>query len=618
VSQLRLYDKLGSHPSSEGTSFAVWAPHAERVSVIGDFNEWDPTADPLRREGDSSIWQGRVAGAGHGQRYKYQITGPGSGLVADKADPMAFWAETPPRTASIIWDLSYGWGDSEWMGGRMERNSLQAPWAIYELHAGSWTHLVQDGRGLGYRELAQRLADHVERLGFTHVELMPLMEHPFYGSWGYQVTGYFAPTSRYGTPQDLMRLVDHLHQRGIGVILDWVPSHFPSDPHGLARFDGTPLYEHPDPRRGFHPDWQSCIFDYGRPEVSRFLISSALFWLDRYHVDALRVDGVASMLYLDYSRREGEWEPNQFGGKENLEAVEFLRQLNTTVYEAYPDAQTIAEESTAWPMVSRPVYMGGLGFGMKWDMGWMHDTLSYLAHDPIHRKYHHNQLTFRGLYAFSENFVLPLSHDEVVHGKGSLLEKMPGDHWQQLANLRLLLGYMYASPGKKLIFMGAEIAQEREWNHDQSVDWYLAERPEHAGISRWLGDLNRLYREEPALHQGDFDPQGFQWVDAGDAEQSVLGFLRLAGEQVILAICNFTPVTRFDYRVGVPHGRTWRELLNGDAREYGGSGQGNQGAVEAEEIPWHGRPWSLKVTLPPLATVFFGPSPPPLASEGGR
>jgi 1,4-alpha-glucan branching enzyme len=613
--QFRLYDKLGAHPHVGGTWFGVWAPHAEYVSVIGDFNRWDGAASPLRPLGQSGIWTASVPEVGHGDHYKFRITGPNRSSVPDKADPLAFWAETPPRTASVVWDLDYQWGDREWMASRHERNAGSAPWSIYELHAGSWARVVEEhGRPLGYRDLADRLADHVLRHGFTHVELMPIMEHPFHGSWGYQVTGYFAPTSRYGTPQDLMALVDTLHQRGIGVILDWVPSHFPADDHGLARFDGTPIYEHPDPRRGFHPEWTSNIFDYGRPEVRSFLISSALFWLDRYHADGLRVDGVASMLYLDYSRQPGEWVPNQYGGNENLEAVDFVRQLNTAVYQEFPEVQTIAEESTAWPMVSRPVYLGGLGFGMKWDMGWMHDTLSYMQHDPVHRRYHHHDLTFRAIYAFTENFVLPLSHDEVVYGKGSLLGKMPGDAWQRLANLRLLLGYMYGSPGKKLLFMGVEVAQEREWDHDGSVEWHQAARPEHAGVGRWLADLNRLYREEPALHRLDFDPAGFQWIDANDADQSALSFLRLDGERAVLAAFNFTPVPRHAYRLGVPVGGHWEEVLNGDAAEYGGSGQGNLGGVEAEAEPWHGRPFSIELTLPPLAAVFLRPPP----SEPGR
>jgi 1,4-alpha-glucan branching enzyme len=608
--QFRLQDKLGAHLADGGTAFAVWAPHAERVSVIGDFNQWDGEAHPLASRGRTGIWEGFVPDAARGNRYKYRVTGPG-GVIENKADPMAVWAEVPPNSASVIWDLAYEWGDSDWMSRQSDHNGLRAPWSIYEVHAGSWARVAEDGdRPLGYRELAQRLAQHVKALGFTHIELMPVMEHPFHGSWGYQLTGYFAATSRYGTPQDLMALVEHLHQEGIGVVLDWVPAHFPADAHGLAQFDGTPIYEHPDPTRGFHPDWGSCIFDYGRPEVRSFLISSALFWLEKYHVDALRVDGVASMLYLDYSRKPGEWRPNVHGGNENLEAVDFLRQLNTAVYQIHPHTQTIAEESTAWPMVSRPVSVGGLGFGMKWDMGWMHDTLHYLARDPVHRRYHHNELTFRALYAFTENFVLPLSHDEVVYGKGSLLHKMPGDRWQQLAGVRLLLGYQYALPGKKLLFMGAELAQEGEWNHEGSVEWDLAQLPEHAGVTRLLADLNHLYREEPALHRNDFEAGGFQWVDAGDADQSVLSWLRWEGRRTVLAVCNFTPVPRPGYRLGVP-GRAafWREMVNSDAPEYGGSGQGNLGGVEAEPEPWHGRPWSINLTVPPLGVVLLRSEP---------
>lgn len=609
----RLWEKLGAHPMAGGTHFAVWAPNAESVSVIGDHNRWDPGVDQLQPRGSSGIWEGFVAGVGPGSVYKYHLVRRGGGYRADKADPLALFAEVPPKTGSVVWSLDYAWGDGEWMRNRRQRNSHQAPISIYEVHLGSWMRVPEEGnRSLGYRELAPRLADHVQRLGFTHVELLPVMEHPFFGSWGYQTTGYFAPTSRYGTPQDFMALVDELHQRGIGVILDWVPSHFPTDAHGLAYFDGTHLYEHADPRRGFHPDWRSCIFNYGRHEVRSFLISSALFWLEIYHADGLRVDAVASMLYLDYSRRPGEWIPNQFGGRENLEAIEFLRRLNTEVYASHPDVQTIAEESTSWPMVSRPTYVGGLGFGMKWDMGWMHDTLRYMQHDPVHRKYHHNDLTFRGLYAFTENFVLPLSHDEVVHGKRSLLSKMPGDAWQKFANLRLLLGWMYATPGKKLLFMGTELAQWREWDHDGSLDWHLAGEPMHAGVQLWLRDLNRLYCSEPALHVLDFDPAGFSWVDANDSEQSVVSLIRSLGDRRLLCCFNFTPVPRPHYRLGVPAGGFWREVLNSDATFYGGSGWGNLGGRWAEPVPWHGRPQSVVVTLPPLAAVFFfeGPDAP--------
>ncbi|MFL6197658.1 MAG: 1,4-alpha-glucan branching protein GlgB [Thermoanaerobaculia bacterium] len=608
----RLYDCMGSHPGTsegtEGTWFSVWAPDAESVTVMGDWNGWDKAAQPLARRGASGIWEGFLAGVGPGAHYKYHVVSRFNGYQADKADPFALYAEVPPAQASVVWELGYEWGDGDWMAERKARQSVAAPISIYEVHLGSWRRVPEEGeRPLSYREIAPLLADHVKKLGFTHVELMPVTEHPYYGSWGYQVTGYFAPTSRYGTPQDFMFLVDHLHQKGIGVILDWVPSHFPTDEHGLAYFDGTHLYEHADPRQGFHPDWGSYIFNYGRNEVRSFLTSSAIFWLDRYHVDGLRVDAVASMLYLDYSRKDGEWVPNRYGGRENLEAIELLRAVNDEICEQFPGAQTIAEESTAWPMVSRPTWVGGLGFGYKWDMGWMHDTLKYLAHDPIHRKYHHNEITFRMVYAWNENFVLPLSHDEVVHAKGSLVNKMPGDAWQKLANLRLLYGYMWAQPGKKLLFMGAELAQYREWNHETSLDWHLLDDPGHAGVCRWLEDLNRLYREEPALHELDASPDGFEWIDANDALNSVLTFLRKSedGRAVFLVVLNFTPVPRQGYRVGVPRRGLWSEVLNSDAAEYQGSGVGNMGEVEAAEVPLHGRSWSLTLNLPPLGAVFF-------------
>jgi len=601
----RLYEKLGAHLQEEGTRFAVWAPNAAAVRVMGDFNGWDPEADPLEPLGDSGIWVGVVRSARPGHRYKYRVVPRGGAPPLDKADPFAFWSEPPPGNASVVWDLAYAWADGAWMAERARRNALDAPISVYEVHLGSWTRR-DDGRHLTYRELAPKLAEYVREQGFTHVEFLPVMEHPFYGSWGYHVTGYFAPTCRYGTPQEFMELVDTLHQHGVGVFLDWVPSHFATDPHGLARFDGTALYEHPDPRRGWHPDWGSAIFDYGRPEVRSFLLSSAHFWLDRYHADGLRVDAVASMLYLDYSRREGEWLPNEYGGRENLDAIRFLRQLNESVYRDFPGVQTVAEESTAWPMVSRPTSAGGLGFGLKWDMGWMHDTLQYMSRDPIYRKYHHEELTFRMLYAFSENFLLPLSHDEVVHGKRSLLEKMPGDDWQKFANLRLLLGYQYAQPGKKLLFMGGEVGQRREWDHEGSVDWHLLAHPHHAGIQRWVRDLNRLYRSEPALHELDCQPGGFEWIDPDDRESSVLSFLRRSrGGRQVAVVCNFTPVPRQGYRVGVPEPGRWEEVLNSDAREYGGSGWGNFGGVQAEPLPRHGRPYSLQLVLPPLAVVFL-------------
>jgi 1,4-alpha-glucan branching enzyme len=612
----RAYEKLGAHPlaatpkGARGTHFAVWAPNASAVSVVGDFNDWRRGAHRLKPRGDSSgIWEGEVSGAGPGSLYKYHVEARRLGFATDKSDPYAFRTELPPRTASVVWELDYAWQDAEWMARRAARNALDGPWSIYELHLGSWRRVTEEhNRHLTYRELAHAVAEHVSALGFTHVELLPVMEHPFYGSWGYQVTGYFAPTARYGTPQDFMYFVDYLHQRGIGVILDWVPSHFPTDEHGLALFDGTHLYEHADPRQGFHPEWSSSIFNYGRAEVRNFLGSSALFWLDSYHIDALRVDAVASMLYLDYGRRAGEWIPNRFGGHENLEAVEFIKQLNLAVYRDHPDTQTIAEESTAWPMVSRPTYLGGLGFGLKWNMGWMHDTLKYFQQNPVHRKYHHGRLTFSIWYAFSENFVLPLSHDEVVHGKGSLIGRMPGDEWQQFASLRLLYGYMWTHPGKKLLFMGGEFGQKREWQHEESLEWHVLQYPLHEGVQRWLADLNRLYRSTAALHEIDFSNEGFEWVDCDDADMSVLSFLRLSrGGAPLLTVCNFTPVPREAYRVGVPCGGVWRERLNSDAAAYGGSGMGNLGAVTASEPGVHGRPFTLTLTLPPLAAVIFTP-----------
>jgi 1,4-alpha-glucan branching enzyme len=617
-SHFRLYEKLGAHPltarGETGTLFSVWAPAAERVYVMGEFNGWDKTSHPLRCKGDSGIWEGFVPGVGEGAPYKYHIASRYQGYRVDKADPFAFFGEVPPRTASVVWDLDYAWGDAEWMAGRAARHSLHAPINIYEMHFASWRRVPEeDNRPLTYREMAQPLAEYLVRMGYTHVEFLPLMEHPFGGSWGYQVTSYFAPTSRHGTPQDLMYLIDYLHQKGLGVILDWVPSHFPTDEHGLKFFDGTHLYEHEDPRKGIHRDWNTAVFNYGRNEVRSFLLSSALFWLDRYHADGLRVDAVASMLYLDYSRKEGEWVPNQYGGRENLEAVSFLRRMNEEVYRNYPDVQTIAEESTAWAAVSKPTYVGGLGFGLKWDMGWMHDTLQYLARDPVHRKYHHNELTFRMIYAFTENFVLALSHDEVVHGKGSLLSKMPGDVWQKLANLRLLLGYMYSQPGKKLLFMGGEFGQWNEWHHDASLDWNLLQYPAHAGLRSWARDLNRAYRDEPALHELDCDPAGYQWVDAADWEGSALTYLRRgrSADTMVLVACNFTPVPRPNYRIGVPHAGFWKEILNSDAREYGGSGQGNWGGLETAPVPCHGHLASLNVTLPPLGVVFFKYQPGP-------
>jgi 1,4-alpha-glucan branching enzyme len=614
-SHYRLYEKLGAHllamDGVEGVYFAVWAPNARQVSVAGDFNSWNKTSHALCSRGQSGIWEGFMPGVTEGAIYKYYVVSQQGDYHVEKADPFAFYAEMSPRTASIVWALDYAWQDQSWMEKRRTRNALDAPISVYEVHLGSWRRVPEEeNRYLSYRELAPKLAEYVEQLGFTHVEFLPVMEHPFYGSWGYQTTGYFAPTSRYGTPQDFMYLVDYFHQHGIGVILDWVPSHFPNDEHGLGYFDGTHLYEHGDPRQGIHPEWNSFIFNYGRHEVRSFLLSSALFWLDKYHIDGLRIDAVASMLYLDYGRKEGEWIPNEYGGRENLDAISFLRRLNQAIYQEKPDVQTIAEESTAWPMVSRPTYIGGLGFGLKWDMGWMHDTLDYITKDTIYRKYHHDDLTFRLIYAFFENFILPLSHDEVTHGKGSLLGKMPGDDWQKFANLRALLGYMYAQPGKKLLFMGGEIGQWREWIHDESVEWHLLQYFPHSSLQRWVGDLNRLYRQQPALYQSEFEQAGFEWIDCNDVEGSTISLLRkgrTAGD-AIAVVCNFTPVPRPNYRIGVPQGGFWKELLNSDAREYGGSGQGNLGGVEAAPIPLHGRPYSLTITLPPLAALFFKPS----------
>ena len=609
----RAYNKLGAHVVTEageerGTCFGVWAPNARQVSVIGSFNLWDDRTHPLQARGNSGIWEAFVPGAKKGDLYKFRIRSRYGEHVSDKADPFGVRHEEPPRTASVVWDLEYPWSDGEWMQKRNVRNSLSAPMCIYEVHLGSWMRVAEeDNRPLTYRELAARLADYVTRMNFTHVELLPVMEHPFYGSWGYETTGYFAPTARYGAPQDFMYLVDYLHQQGIGVILDWVPSHFPSDAHGLGFFDGTHLFEHADPRKGFHPDWKTYLFNYGRNEVRSFLLSSAMFWRDKYHADGLRVDAVASMLYLDYSRKQGEWLPNQYGGRENLEAIDFLRKFNQEAYAEHPDTQTFAEESTAWPMVSRPVYVGGLGFGLKWDMGWMHDTLEYFRHDPIHRKYHHDKLTFRTLYGFTENFVLPLSHDEVVYGKGSLVGKMPGDEWQKFANLRLLYGFMYAQPGKKLLFMGGEFGQVREWAHDSSLEWLVLQYPVHSGLQRWVADLNRVYRENPALHELDNEPAGFEWIDCNDNATSTISFVRQgkSSQDKIVVVCNFTPVPRLGYRLGVPAGGFWRELLNSDAHEYGGSGMGNLGGVQSEMESVHGRPYSLRLTLPPLAAVFL-------------
>jgi 1,4-alpha-glucan branching enzyme len=608
----RLYEKLGSHviDNSErfGTYFALWAPNAERVSVMGNFNSWNRDSHQLGRGWDGSgIWEGFLPKIGAGELYKYRVTSK-TGRGTDKGDPFAFRWETPPKTASIIWDLDYDWGDSSWMQERWKHNGLASPISVYEVHLGSWRRVPDEGnRYLTYREAASCLPDYANDVGFTHVEFLPLTEHAFYGSWGYQTTGYFAPTSRYGSPKDLMFLIDELHRQGIGVLLDWVPSHFPSDEHGLAFFDGTHLFEHEDPRKGFHPHWKSCIFNYGRHEVRSFLTSSALFWLDKFHIDGLRVDGVASMLYLDYGRKNGEWIPNENGGKENLEAIAFLKNLNEAVYREYPDVQMIAEESTSWPMVSRPTYAGGLGFELKWDMGWMHDTLDYFSKDPAYRKYHQNQLSFSMWYAFTENFVLSLSHDEVVYGKRSLLNKMPGDTWQKFANLRLLLAYQFLHPGKKLLFMGDEFGQWNEWNHEASLDWNLLDYAPHTGIKRLVKDLNKVYAAKLSLHELDCDPHGFEWVTLDDTENSVISFIRKGSNPspTLLVVCNFTPVPRHNYRVGVPKPGFWKEILNSDAKEYGGSGQGNLGGCNGEPVPWHGRNWSVSVMLPPLAAVLL-------------
>lgn len=595
-----LHRVLGAHPAADSTTFRVWAPSARRVEVIGDFTGW---TDGVSLHPDSSgVWHGTIPDVGVGAVYKYRVVGP-SGEVFDKADPYATWAEEPPRTGSIVWTRDYEWGDDLWMANRSKRNALDAPMSIYEVHLGSWRY--EPG---GYRALADQLANYASEMGFTHVELLPVMEHPFYGSWGYQTTGYYAPTARYGTPQDLMYLIDHLHRNGVGVILDWVPSHFPSDGHGLAYFDGTHLYEHEDPQQGYHPDWDSLIFNYGRHEVRAFLLSSAMMWLDRYHADGIRVDAVASMLYRDYSRQPGEWVPNEFGGRENLEAISFLRQLNTTVFSQFPDVQMFAEESTAFAGVTAPVHLGGVGFGEKWDMGWMNDTLRYVSRDAIHRSHHHHELTFRMVYAYNENFTLPLSHDEVVHGKGSMLGKQPGDRWQQFAGLRVLYGYQWSQPGKSLLFMGGEFAVNVEWDHEQELDWPLLQWDEHRGVQQWVKDLNRAMATHPALYELDNDPAGFRWVVGDDAAHSVYAYLRLAGDgSPVLFVANFTPVVRDGYRLGVPVPGTWNEILNSDDRVYGGSGVVN-GELEAEPISTHGYDQSIEIRVPPLAAAFFTPA----------
>jgi 1,4-alpha-glucan branching enzyme len=608
-----LYARLGAHERDidgiTGTAFAVWAPNARSVSVVGDFNSWDGRLHPMRSLGSSGIWELFVPDVGDGTKYKFEIRTQDNRLRI-KADPVAFYAEVPPANASIVHRPEHEWADAEWLARRAASDALHEPMSIYEVHLGSWRRNTLEGdRSLNYLELADELSAYVADLGFTHVELMPIMEHPFAGSWGYQVTGYYAPTSRFGNPDDFRTFVDRLHQNGIGVLLDWVPAHFPRDDWALALFDGTQLYEHSDPRRGAHPDWGTLIFNLSRTEVRNFLLANALYWLREHHADGLRVDAVASMLYLDYSREEGEWVPNEFGGRENLEAVAFLKEVNETVYGREPGVTTAAEESTAWPGVSRPTYLGGLGFGFKWNMGWMHDTLTYFQKDPVYRRFHHHTLTFSLMYAFSENFILPLSHDEVVHGKRSLLDKMPGDRWQKFANLRSLYAYMWAHPGKKLLFMGGELGEWEEWNYDGSLHWNLLEYAEHQGVQALVRDLNRAYRAQPALYEVDFDPRGFRWLEANDASNNVLAFARLdaKGERPVVCVLNLSPVPRYEYRVGMPLCCRWQELLNSDSSFYGGSGVGNLGGVEAEPTPWHDQPFSAPLTLPPLGAVWLVP-----------
>jgi len=612
-----LYEKLGAHVMDikgvKGTFFAVWAPNARSVSVIGNFNGWNKDAHYLaRRDDESGIWQGFVPDVDKGEAYKYFIKSQHNNYSVEKADPVAFYSEQPPKTASVVWDYNYNWNDKKYMQTRGEKNALDSPFSVYEVHLESWRRKPEeDNKVLTYSELAEELAAYVKEMGYTHVELMPVTEYPFSGSWGYQVTGFFGPTSRFGTPDDFMYFVDYLHQNDIGVIMDWVPSHFPGDEHGLHFFDGTYLYEHEDPRKGYHPDWSSYIFNYGRNEIRNFLISSAHSWMERFHIDGIRVDAVASMLYLDYSRKEGEWIPNEHGGRENLDAIQFMRDLNESLYTKFPDIQTIAEESTAWPMVTRPVYTGGLGFGMKWNMGWMHDSLSYFAHEPIHRSYHHNQMTFSIMYAFNENFMLSLSHDEVVHGKGSLINKMPGDEWQKFANVRTLFGYMFAHPGKKLHFMGMELGQWKEWNHESSLDWHLLDFESHKGLQFFMKDLNSVYRRFPALYENDFSSEGFQWIDANDSKNSILSFVRYdkKKEHPVIVVVNLTPVPRHNYRIGVPEDTKWMEILNSDATQYGGSGTGNFGGVAANPVTYHGEDQSINIMLPPLGIVMFAAAP---------
>ncbi|MEN9337262.1 MAG: hypothetical protein RLZZ500_2249 [Bacteroidota bacterium] len=608
----KLYEKLGAHllevEGEQGCYFAVWAPSAKNVSVIGDFNYWVEGQHPLQVRWDSSgIWEGFIPGIDKGTKYKFKIQSAYGDVITEKADPFALYCETPPHTASVVWDLDYKWKDSTWMKKRANHNALDKPMSVYEVHLGSWKRNLEQNRSLTYIELADELVNYVKETGFTHVEFMPIMEYPYDPSWGYQLVGYFAPTSRFGKPQDFMLLVDKLHQAGIGVILDWVPSHFPSDAHGLGFFDGSNLYEHPDIRKGYHPDWKSLIFNYGRNEVRSFLISNAIFWLQNYHADGLRVDAVASMLYLDYSRKEGEWEPNIYGGRENLETISFLKDFNEAVYSMFPDVQTIAEESTSFPMVSRPTFLGGLGFGMKWMMGWMHDTLHYFQKESVYRKYHQNDITFSMTYAFTENFMLPLSHDEVVYGKHSILGRMTGDEWQRFANLRLLYGYMFTHPGTKLVFMGGEFGQSEEWNFESSLEWHLLQYDYHKGIKQCITDLNALYRENPALYEKQFSAEGFEWINYSDNENSVLAYIRKGTKEKenLIIVCNMTPVVHENYRIGVPKSGKLTELFNSDKMEYGGSGVANAQPIKIEKLPWNGREFSAEIQLPPLGIVVF-------------
>lgn len=611
-----IYNKLGAHvrevenahgETTKGVNFAVWAPNARRVSVIGGFNNWDGRTHPMHSRGDSGVWEIFIPGLDYGEHYKYEVKSQHRGYMAEKVDPYGFYAEPRPNTASIVADINdYHWQDDDWMHNRATHNPLHQPMAIYEVHLGSWRR-KENGDWLSYRELADELIDYVKTMNFTHIELMPVAEHPLDASWGYQVTGYYAPTSRYGTPRDFMYFVDKCHQAGIGVILDWVPAHFPKDGHALSFFDGTHLYSHEDSRKGEHPDWGTYIFNYGRNEVKNFLMANALFWLKQYHIDGLRVDAVSSMLYLDFSREDGQWIPNQYGSNENLEAITFIKEVNELVHSQAPGAITIAEESTAWAMVSRPTYIGGLGFTFKWNMGWMHDTLDYMQKDPIYRRYHHHQMTFSMIYAFNENFVLSLSHDEVVHGKGSLMGKMPGDWWQKFANLRLIWGYQYAHPGKKLNFMGSEIGQWTEWNENTSLDWHLTSLPTHQKLQNWVRDLNKVYTEETALHQEDFTETGFRWIEANDADNSTFSFVRYGHkpDDFVIVVSNFTPVPRTNYRIGVPKVGFYREILNSDSEHYGGGNVGNNGGVHTDSIAWHGFDQSINITIPPLGIIYL-------------